>query len=260
LLYALLRHHDTETKLSDRDADLVRIMTPMLAHDPFSLSQYLLGLEYFEGRLERLGLRGQRVVDVACGVGNWALAAARRSGRVVGVDIRADRLSVAQQLAQHVELGDRVTFLQASASALPVSSASMDACICTGSFPFFPDHLGAAQEFRRVVRKGGMAYVTVTHVGHLVHILRGALQGHLAHRGSAWVRVMAKNVLYCMGLRQQPASFASRRYVAGVFERAGWAVAASGPEGSLGNDPVVPLFQPTYAGLPYMTEFICVAI
>src|SRR5689334_10574247 len=64
-----------------------------------------------------------RVVDVACGPGDATAAAAARGARAVGVDVAAVMLQVARR--RHRGLA----FLQATAEALPLAPASVDALV-----------------------------------------------------------------------------------------------------------------------------------
>jgi SAM-dependent methyltransferase len=98
---------------------------------------------------------GMRVLDVACGTGVAARFAAQRcgsGGRVVGIDIDHGMLAVAK--AQSKKDGVDVEFVHGSAVALPFDSASFDAVLCLQGLQYFPDQVGAMQEFRRVLRPG----------------------------------------------------------------------------------------------------------
>src|SRR6478735_8376247 len=96
---------------------------------------------------------GWRVLDVATGSGNAALAAARRGCEAVGVDyvpalLQRGRIRAA---AEHLE----VRFLEADAEDLPFPDASFDAVISIYGVMFAPDHRRAAAELARVCHPGG---------------------------------------------------------------------------------------------------------
>jgi ubiquinone/menaquinone biosynthesis C-methylase UbiE len=96
---------------------------------------------------------GWRVLDVATGSGNAALAAARRGCEVVGVDyvpalLERGRLRAA---AEHLE----VEFLESDAEHLLFPDASFDAVLSIYGVMFAPDHHRAAAELARVCRPGG---------------------------------------------------------------------------------------------------------
>lgn len=101
---------------------------------------------------------GQRVLDVACGTGVLARAAAKRvepEGEVVGLDINQGMLAVARQKAPHIE------WQPGPAEALPFEDDSFDAVVSQFSLMFFEDRPAALAEMRRVLRPGGRLAVAV---------------------------------------------------------------------------------------------------
>jgi SAM-dependent methyltransferase len=103
---------------------------------------------------EAVDLRaGERVLDVACGHGNAALAAARRFCQVTGVDYVPALLDRARQRAQAEGL--EVFFEEADAEALPFDDASFDVVLSTCGAMFAPDQERTAGELLRVCRPGG---------------------------------------------------------------------------------------------------------
>ena len=99
---------------------------------------------------------GQRVLDVACGTGVVARAAAGRvgpAGAVFGVDLNPAMLEVAARTRQDVE------WREADAADLPFGDGVFDAVLCQSAVFFFPDVPAALAEMRRVVRPGGKVAV-----------------------------------------------------------------------------------------------------
>lgn len=101
---------------------------------------------------------GQRVLDVGCGTGNAALAAARRGASVVGVDPATRLLEVAHARANAEQLD--LTFQRAEAASLPVPDASFDVLLSVFAVIFAPDAEAAAREMLRVLRPGGRLVLT----------------------------------------------------------------------------------------------------
>jgi len=99
--------------------------------------------------------RGARVLDVACGPGYVAAAAARRGASVVGVDVAEAMLALARRAHPELEL------LAADAEDLPFADATFDAVVAN----FLLLHLGrperAVTGFARVLRPGGRVALTV---------------------------------------------------------------------------------------------------
>jgi ubiquinone/menaquinone biosynthesis C-methylase UbiE len=103
---------------------------------------------------EAMDLRaGQRVLDVAAGNGNAALAAARRWCDVTASDYVPALLERAQERAR----GERLplTVQLADAEALPFADGAFDAVTSTFGAMFTPDHERPAREMLRVCRAGG---------------------------------------------------------------------------------------------------------
>jgi len=95
----------------------------------------------------------ERVLDVATGSGNAALAAARRGCTVVGVDYVPELLDRARRRA--VAEGVRATFVEGDAEWLPVNDANFDVVSSVFGAMFAPDQEQAASELVRVCRPGG---------------------------------------------------------------------------------------------------------
>ena len=97
---------------------------------------------------------GERVLDVATGSGNAALAAARRGCSVVGLDYVPDLLERARIRA--AAEGVTADFIEGDAEALPFEDGSFDAVVAGELFEHlqFPDALVA--EIVRVLRPGGV--------------------------------------------------------------------------------------------------------
>jgi len=103
---------------------------------------------------EAVDLRaGSRVLDVACGSGTAALAAARRFCEVVGVDYVPALLERGRERAVAERL--EIDFREGDAEALPFPDASFDVVLSTFGVMFAPDQPRAAAELLRVCRPGG---------------------------------------------------------------------------------------------------------
>jgi SAM-dependent methyltransferase len=101
---------------------------------------------------------GERVLDVAAGSGNAALAAARRGARVTATDFVPQLLQTAARRAEAegLELETR----EADAQALPFADGAFDVVLSTFGVMFAPDQAGAARELLRVCRPGGRIGLT----------------------------------------------------------------------------------------------------
>jgi SAM-dependent methyltransferase len=107
-----------------------------------------------EQLIEAVDVRaGQKVLDVASGQGNAAMAAARRFADATGVDYATNLLAQGRERAAAEHLP--VTFLEGDAEDLPVPTDSFDTTVSTVGVMFAPNHQKAADELVRVTRSGG---------------------------------------------------------------------------------------------------------
>jgi SAM-dependent methyltransferase len=96
---------------------------------------------------------GWDVLDVACGSGNMALAAARLGCTVTGVDYVGASLERAAERAAAERLD--AAFAYGDAEELPFADDSFDATASVMGAMFSADHERAAEELLRVTRPGG---------------------------------------------------------------------------------------------------------
>lgn len=109
-----------------------------------------------ERLVESLDLRStERVLDVATGSGNAALAAARRGCDVVGVDYVPSLLDRARTRGGAEQLAEHLTWIEGDAEALPVEDASFDVVTSVFGAMFAPNHHRTADELLRACRPGG---------------------------------------------------------------------------------------------------------
>lgn len=96
---------------------------------------------------------GHRVLDVAAGAGNAALAAAAAGADVVAADLTPELLDAGRREA--ARRGLTLDWREADAEALPFDDGAFDVVVSCVGVMFAPHHEASADELVRVCRPGG---------------------------------------------------------------------------------------------------------
>ena len=104
--------------------------------------------------LDMIGVpAGTRFLDVGCGDGGLACAAAMQGAEVTGVDPDPAMLAAARKRASKANLA--ATFVEGRVEQLPFPDASFDVVASVTVLCFVADAAGAVREMARVLRPGG---------------------------------------------------------------------------------------------------------
>lgn len=106
----------------------------------------------------------QRLLDVACGPGNFTapLAARLNTGSLaVGLDISEPMLT----RAVHDNSGPRTCYVRGDARELPFGAETFDAVCCFGALYLTPEPFRVAHEMIRVLRPGGRIAILTSYAG-----------------------------------------------------------------------------------------------
>jgi len=98
------------------------------------------------------------VLDVACGPGIVACAAARNASRVTGIDLTPAMIDQAQKRQRALGLSN-LEWRVGNASALPFSDGAFDVVLTRYSFHHLAEPMVALREMKRVCRPGGRLVV-----------------------------------------------------------------------------------------------------
>lgn len=98
-----------------------------------------------------------RVLDLACGTGDIALAAAKADPHraVVGVDRAKEMLALANRRLAAAALDHRVSFVLGDGMKIPAGDSTIDAATIAFGIRNMPDTLTCLREMQRVLRSGG---------------------------------------------------------------------------------------------------------
>ena len=135
-----------------------------------------------EVRIARLMLgltRGDMVLDVACGPGNFSREFARAvgpDGLVVGLDASRTMLERAVIDLVRARLGN-MALVHGDASSLPFEDSTFDGLCCFAALHLFADPPGALDEFARVLKPGGRVSMMASVRRQLTHpVLRPLIE------------------------------------------------------------------------------------
>jgi ubiquinone/menaquinone biosynthesis C-methylase UbiE len=132
----------------------------------------------YEAALVAVDPPPSRALDLGTGTGYGAFTLARRfpSAEIVGADL-SDRMLAQARGNTPADLGERVRFEQADASALPYADASFDLVAHANMIPFF-------DEVARVLAPGGQALFAFSSGAETpIYVSSERLREELARRG-----------------------------------------------------------------------------
>jgi enediyne biosynthesis protein CalE5 len=119
------------------------------------LSDHLIALAHIEA--------GQRVLDIATGIGEPAVTAARRvgsSGQVVAIDQSPDMLAIARERIAALGL-QNIHVLELDAEQLDLLEGTFDAALCRWGFMYLPQLVSALQGVRQRLLPSGRVAAAV---------------------------------------------------------------------------------------------------
>jgi ubiquinone/menaquinone biosynthesis C-methylase UbiE len=104
---------------------------------------------------------GHAVADFGCGPGHTAIEFARRvgpSGHVHALDINAEFVRRTRVRAEACGLSDRITAYLLDGERLPLSDGILDRITARNTLIYVADAVATFKEFRRVLKRGGIAH------------------------------------------------------------------------------------------------------
>ncbi len=102
--------------------------------------------------------RPQRILDIACGTGDFSLAIAGRmhaDSRITGLDLSEGMLAVMREKVEAAGLSERISCLQGDCEAMPFADRSFDVATIAFGIRNFEHREAALREILRVLRPGG---------------------------------------------------------------------------------------------------------
>jgi ubiquinone/menaquinone biosynthesis C-methylase UbiE len=120
------------------------------------------------------------LVDVGVGGSGYTVIEAARSGlSAIGCDLSLTALLAARSFAAREGVAERTIWACCSAERLPLETGSCGAALAIAVLEHVPDDQAALRELARVLRPGGLAWLTLPHaLRHIPRVFRPANRRH----------------------------------------------------------------------------------
>lgn len=179
-----------------------------------------------------IDVRGKHVLDIGCGRGYAGGVVTALGGAYTGMDFVRSRCGFP------LVLGD--------AARLPFPARAFDTAFCIDAFEHFPAPENAAREIHRVLKPGGVFFLSAPNYGNVAGLVKTFCERRGVYRVNTWAPFG----------RWQPQEFEqplTRRWTRRLFRRAGFRVTrvlGYGPETGLGLFPWI-----EHPGMPDALRF-----
>jgi SAM-dependent methyltransferase len=114
-------------------------------------------------RQSKFDLRGKRVLDLGCGIGDLAFILAERGAQVVGIDIDAEKMERANNIARKWGFApDTLHFIAGDATRVgEMNLGQFDAIFCIALLEHVHDDVGLLRQIQRMLAPDGIFVLEV---------------------------------------------------------------------------------------------------
>ncbi len=149
-----------------RVVDLDRDMQDVIPTGTTRDSEFLFGRMTESTLAATKPAAGRRILDVASGVGQDAIALAADGAHVIGAEPSARMIGLAR-MQEDASQGPLPGWVRGWSDALPFADDSFDAALCKGAIDHFDRPELAISEMARVVRPGGRVVLAIANFDSL---------------------------------------------------------------------------------------------
>jgi SAM-dependent methyltransferase len=136
-------------------------------------------LNYLPRLVDFDGYRGQRVLDVGCGVGNDLARFAKGGADVVGLDLAETSIDLARRNFQ--QRGLTGTFLIGNGEDMDLPDDAFDLVYCHTVLHFTPHPRDLVREIHRVLKPGGQAILMTVNRRSWLNVLHKLMKVEIDH-------------------------------------------------------------------------------
>ena len=130
--------------------------------------------------MELHGLRGQKVLDIGCGIGQHAVFFAMHGAEVTGIELSPVAIEIAQTMARENGIGDGCRFIAGEFTKIPLPFESFDIVLLHEVYHHIIKYPGVKEKIISLPRPGGRIMLTDT--------MRGGGLIHMGRRLSKYLR------------------------------------------------------------------------
>ena len=132
--------------------------------------------------------KGQKVLDLGCGVGIFSLELAKMDVQVVGLDYSEESINICRKLSDGLNIPVEFTLADATSTGLP--SSTFDVVYCADLVEhLYPEVFGRLiGETKRILKVGGKLIIWTPNPGHIFeyikqrNIILKRDEGHVGYR------------------------------------------------------------------------------
>lgn len=105
--------------------------------------------------------RGEKILDVGCGVGTFAFHVAKRGADAIGIDYSRESINMAKKIRARYKLAGKVNYIVGNAMKMPFASNSFDKIVCADLIEHvdIKETKKIIKEIVRVLKNGGLLVV-----------------------------------------------------------------------------------------------------
>lgn len=118
------------------------------------------GIRKMEFRLVQKWIKpqkGDKIIDIACGRGELSYCMANCGASVIGID----RAGAVRPLFELLNKNRGTQFVRATVKKMPFPANYFNKAVCNVTLQLFPNDKGALKEVARVLKRGGLLFLTV---------------------------------------------------------------------------------------------------
>jgi ubiquinone/menaquinone biosynthesis C-methylase UbiE len=222
-----------------------------------AITEYGRGLDYYRARIQAIDFGGfPRVLDAACGWGQWSMVLSEVNKTVVAVDLNLGGLEISAKAAKYYGRNN-IVFSAGDLHMLPYRDNAFEAVFCYGVLMYTREDV-VLSELSRVLKPGGRLYICSNGPGWpLYKVLKIGLPRLDAHAMLGGIKILTNKIFHDMipGKFSGKLTYLRKGDIIRLLTANKLEILHYGAESSYGNRDVPALYG-SFFGLPADFEVI----